>query len=45
MAVCEAVKLGFWSAVEWIARTHLKNVFWPNIFVGASLSRVAGFPV
>jgi hypothetical protein len=26
-------------------RGHLKNVFWPNIFVGASLSRVAGFPI
>jgi len=21
---------------EWIDRTHLKNVFWPNIFVGVS---------
>ena len=26
-------------------RTHLKNVFWPNIFVGASFSSVAGFPI
>jgi hypothetical protein len=26
-------------------RTHFKNVFWPNIFVGASLPRVAGFPI
>ena len=24
---------------------HLKNVFWPNIFVGASFPRVAGFPI
>jgi hypothetical protein len=22
--------------VQWTNRTHLKNVFWPNIFVGAS---------
>ena len=26
-------------------RIHLKNVFWPNIFVGASFSSVAGFPI
>jgi len=25
-----------------MSRTPLKNVFWPNIFVGASLSRNAG---
>ena len=28
-----------------IVRTHFKNVFWPNIFVGAWFSSVAGFPI